>query len=155
MARPLTISIQPCGPNIRFSPDSGLIRDPLGARFAPIQRPSALASCTAITASITPAARTSSGGSTPTAIVSRIRPGAKSSSMARSQVSPVRAALAIASSINGPASASHAAPISTATAVATSRERRMSPFCAASRLRFSVGAKDFSPLMGRSPLPLA
>ncbi len=39
LARPLVSSIQPCAPNMRLRPDSGLIREALNARLAGTQRP--------------------------------------------------------------------------------------------------------------------
>ncbi len=85
------------------------------------------------------------GGST--AIIEPISSlrGAKSSIAVWSRVSDARKVSCIASNSHGPANLSHAAPTSTPTAVARSRERTTSPFLAASFLRFSVGAKDFSP----------
>ena len=89
MAIALASSIQPATPNIRLRPDSGLIREPLGAMFPAIQRPSPdTPSCAISEAASTTPPSTRIGGSTAIITGSIIRAGLKSSIVARFHVNP-------------------------------------------------------------------
>ena len=107
-----------------------------------------------VTSAMPPPSSSTGGAAISARSISR-RPGAKSSRSARCQLSPSLTPRPSASNSHGPASLSQSAPSVTLASVASSRERRTSPRAAASRLRFAVGAKLFSPALSLHRLSIA